>query len=227
MTGFKHQQADVPQGQNSASGALHARKRHAGALVRVNLPPLMGLRDAALAGAEKLILLCGTEPEFSLFSQIAPAMAEMFRDAADACNATIGMFNNPDTRTRETRLLNHVMILAEISGALADFSRLSRRMADAVTSDAAGNAEFDTAYLSRLNDRMGTIGKNLFAQLGDAFVRYHDRIVRYRSYAVKNLSRENAERYNLAYGAAAEKYRKIIKNISKNIQHTKIRSVSE
>lgn len=227
MTGSKCQNSNVSQGQHHDPEASHARKRCAGALVRANLPPLMGLRDAALASAEKLLLFCGKTPDNGTFSLIAPAIAGMFRDAADACSGIIGMFNNPDTRARETRLMNHVEILAEISGALADFSLLSGRMAGAVTSDAAGNAEFDSAYLARLNKRMSRIGEELFAQLGDAFVRYHDRIVRYRSYAVKNLSRENAERYNLAYGAAAEKYRNITKNIYKNIQNTKIRSVSE
>ena len=127
----------------------------------------------------------------------------------------------------ETQLSKARASAASAEQALADCSVLSRRMTDAVTTDAAGDAEFDSAYLTRLNDRMDTIGKALFAQLGDAFVRYHERIVRYRSYAVKNLSRENAERYDLAYGYAAGKYRDVMNNICKNIQHIKIRSVSE
>ncbi len=227
LTGTRHHLSGVFQDHSHDPAASHARKRHAGALVRVNLPPLMGLRDAALAGAEKLLSLCGNDPGCDTLFEIAQPLAEMFHDAADACGKIIGMFNNPDTRARETRLLNFVTTLADISGALADCSVLSRRMTNAVTTDAAGDAEFDSAYLTRLNDRMDTIGKALFAQLGDAFVRYHERIVRYRSYAVKNLSRENAERYNLAYGNAAGKYRDVMKNICKNIQHIKIRSVSE
>ena len=196
--------------------------------MRVNLPPLMGMRDAALVNAEKLLKLCAGEPDIAEINAVAPAMAAMFDDALNICYKTIGMFNNPDTIARETRLLNHVDILAEISGALKDFSLLNTRMTAAVKSDAAGDVDFDSAYITRLDGRMGNIGRELAAQLCDAYERYHERIIRYRAYAVKNLSPENAGRYRLAYESAFGKYNAIVENIcSKNISTSKMRSVSE
>ena len=101
-------------------------------------------------------------------------------------------------------------------------------MTEAVTSDAAGDADFDNAYISRLDSRMNNVGRELAAQLYDAYQRYHDRIVRYRSYAVKNLSPENAGRYQQAYDVTVDKYKTVIEKICNNhISTSKTRSLSE
>ena len=178
----------------------------------------MGLRDAALAAAEELLVACdGLSPEV-IFDRLGPAIAEMFGDAADASRKIIGMFNNPDTLARESRLLNNVGILAEISGALADFRDLDERMLAAVAAD-TGKSGGDQEYAARLTSRLTDIVAALTAQLHDAYARYHGRLVRYRSYAVQNLSAENAERYRLAYDAAAAGYRETIDFIKTQISN--------
>ena len=228
LTGFENQHQKVSQGQKFDPEFFRVSKRRAVALVKVNLPPLMGMRDAALASAEILLKKCAGTPEISLINSVAPAMADMFSEALDVCCKTISMFSNPDTVARETRLLNHIGILTELSAALKDFSLLNARMTEAVTSDAAGDADFDNAYISRLDSRMNNVGRELAAQLYDAYQRYHDRIIRYRSYAVKNLSPENAGRYQQAYDVTVDKYKTVIEKICNNhISISKTRSLSE
>ena len=58
MTGQPHQIQLSGQDRNGEPAPVYARKRHAGHLVRVNLPPLMGQRDAALDQAEKTLAGC-------------------------------------------------------------------------------------------------------------------------------------------------------------------------
>ena len=190
------------------------RKRHAGRLVRINLPPLMGQRDAALDWAEKI--LAGNDNGQLIASDTAAAIAVMYADAERDCIKIIGMFNNPDTIARESRLLNNVRILAELASALADFYRLQCHMTAAVEADAAGTAESNRIYVDALDARMHRIAAELSAQLGDARNRYRQRIARYRDYAVKNLSPENADRYRSAYDAVSARYSELCANIAVN-----------
>ena len=152
----------------------------------------------------------------------------MFRDAVNVGERIIGMFNNPDTIARESRLLNNAGILAEISGALANFAALNRRMNAAVAADnTAGDRDGECDYIAHLNRRMTDIGAALAAQLCEAYGRYRERLVRYRDYTVKNLSPENAERYHLAYRNAYAGYQKTIDSILQTISTSKSRSFSE
>ena len=228
LTGRNDHRPSEPRNHRGDSEVPPARPHRAGALVRVNLPPLMGLRDAALTGAEKLLAVCGELPPDTVIHVLGPAVAGMFKDAVDAGERIIGMFNNPDTIARESRLLNNAGILAEISGALADFAALNRRMNAAVEADStAGDRDGDRDYIAHLNRRMADIGAALAAQLCEAYGRYHERLVRYRDYAVKNLSPENAERYHLAYQTAYAGYRKTIDSILQTISTSKPRSFPE
>ena len=132
---------DLSADQSASAGAV--RKHRAGALVRSNLPPLMGRRDAVLDAAETLIMVAKTDPDVhreTLFSYLSGLFA-----AADSNTARIsGMFNNQDTAAREQRLALHIGILAKLSASLDDFRTLEVRMqkAAALYADDPGN-EFD------------------------------------------------------------------------------------
>lgn len=211
MTGLLHQNDFQPQERTCAPDFERARKRHAGHLVRINLPPLMGQRDAALDWAAKA--LEDNDGSSIVDAATANAVAVMYADAARDCSKIIGMFNSPDTIARESRLLNNVRILAELSSALADFYRLQSHMTAAVETDAAGDTGSNQLYVQTLDQRMMRIAAELSAQLGDARKRYRHRIYRYRDYAVKNFSPENAGRYRSAYDAVSGKYAEMCANI--------------
>jgi len=215
LTGSPHQIQLSGQDRTGEPAPVCARKRHAGHLVRINLPPLMGQRDAALDWAEKT--LADYSDGHLIDAAVAAAAAVMYADAEKACSKIIGMFNNPDTISRESRLLNNVRILSELTSALADFYSLRCHMSIAVNGDAAGDEETNRIYVNTLDKRMLHIAAELSAQLGDARNRYRQRIARYRDYAVKNLSPENAGRYRSAYDAAVAGYTGLYANICQQI----------
>ncbi len=189
------------------------RKRRAGSLVRMNLPPTMGQRGAVLdlAGMtlEKIRSLAW-DKEFC--RELFPEISAFLRIAVNDTVKVLGMLNNPDTIVREKRLLMHLNILSELSDALTNFSELSINMC----SDAnAADNEFDVSYVEKVDSRMMIVGEQLFAQLLDTYARKHDKISRYRDYAVKNLSRDNFERYDQAYRSVMERYAGFVDKISK------------
>ena len=100
-----------------------------------------------------------------------------------------------------------------------------QRMLAAVAAD-AGKSEDDRTYTDRLGERFTGVAALLTAQLRDAYERYHGRLVRYRAYAVQNLSAENAERYRLAYDSAAAGYRETIDFIKTQISNSKTEELS-
>lgn len=202
------------ENHSTASGDT-VRKRRAGTLVRMNLPPTMGQRGAVLdlAGMtlEKIRTL---EWDKDFCREIFPEISDFLRIAVADTIKVLGMLNNPDTIAREKRLLMHLNILSELSDALTNFSELSVDMC----SDAnAVENEFDSDYVKKVDSRMAIVGEQLFAQLLDTFARKHDKISRYRDYAVKNLSRDNFERYDQAYRSVMERYADFVDKISKII----------
>ena len=164
--------------EKSAVGRV--RKHRAGALVRSNLPPLMGRRDAVLDAAETLIQVAKNAPDVhrgTLFSYLSGLFS-----AADANTARIsGMFNNSDTAAREQRLALHLGILAKLAASLDDFRALETRMQEAAAlyADDPGN-EFDGECMGRINTRLSTIEHHLLEQLCEYFDRVKARIARYR-----------------------------------------------
>ncbi|MBE6376892.1 MAG: hypothetical protein E7050_10560 [Lentisphaerae bacterium] len=191
---------DLPElGKERIPADAAVRKHRAGALFRVNLPPLMGRRDAVLDAAETLIRVSGrigaAERE-TLYSYLHGLFA-----AAESNTSRIsGMFNNHDTVAREQRLSLHIGVLAKLSASLDEFCMLKMRMLEAALlyADDPTN-EFDTAYTEKVNERMLSIEENLLAQLSGYFDRVRERIARYRLYAVKNFSKEYLDRYQKSY----------------------------
>lgn len=198
------------------------RKHRAGALVRMNLPPLMGRRDAVLDAAETLLDIADKIADSRVvFSYLNGLFA-----AADDNTARIsGMFNNSDTAARERRLSIHIGILAKLAASLDEFAMLNAQMhaAAAFYADDPGN-EFDPECTGRINERMSAVEKNLFAQLREYYSRVRARIARYRQYAVKNFSKEYWECYRKSYLSVMERCNVAFKQFSVQISTPKVRS---
>ena len=188
-----------------AIAADSIRRRRAGALVRINLAPMMGRRDAVLDAASALIE--ALENGCPLDNPVAFSYLHGLFKAADRNTFRIsGMFNNADTVAREQRLAMHIGILAKLAASLDEFCALKSRMhsAAAFYADDPGN-EFDPACTGRINQRLAVVEENLLAQLCEYFNRVRARIARYRQYAVKNFSEEYLDRYQKSYFSVVER----------------------
>jgi hypothetical protein len=211
----------------STHGTDTVRKHRAGALVRRNLSPLMGRRDAVLDAAALLIGYAETDPAENreiLFSYLHGLL-----QAADSNTDRIsGMFNNQDTVAREQRLALHIGILAKLAASLDDFRALEVRMqkAAALYADDPGN-EFDAECTGRINTRLSTIEHNLLEQLCEYFDRVRARIARYRQYAVKNFSKEYLDCYQRSYMSVKVRCDEAFELFSVKISTPNMRSFSD
>ena len=214
---------DILNGEDSRV----VRRHRAGALIRRNLPPLMGRRDAVLDAAEALIRVAKTDPDIhrgTLFSYLNALFA-----AADSNTARLsGMFNNQDTVARDQRLALHIGILAKLAASLDDFRALEVRMqkAAALYADDPGN-EFDAECTGRINTRLSTIEHNLLEQLCEYFDRVQARIARYRQYAVKNFSKEYLDCYQKSYMSVKIRCDEAFELFSVKISTPNMRSFSD
>ena len=205
--------------QNPVAG--ESRKRRAGALVRINLPPLMGRRDAVLDAAETLI--SSVESGFNGdLEKVFSYLNGLFSAANENTERLSGMFNNSDTSAREQRLALHIGILAELAAALDGFCALKRRMhsAAALYENDPGN-EFDAECTSRINRRLSSVESHLLDQLCEYFDRVKARIARYRQYAVKNFSKEFLECYSKSYDSVVSRCNEAFEQFSVKISTQK------
>lgn len=197
------------------------RRHRAGALVRINLAPMMGRRDAVLDAASTLVHAL-KEDQLADNQTVYSYLNGLFTAADRSTFRISGMFNNADTVAREQRLAVHIGNLAKLAEALDEFSELKTRMHSAVAFYADDPAsEFDSDYSDRINQRLSVIERNLLAQLYEYFDRVGARISRYRQYAVKNFSKDYLERYRKSYFSVMEKcdqaFEKFsVKNINPN-----------
>ncbi len=203
------------------------RKHRAGALVRGNLAPLMGRRDAVLDAAETLIKIARNTPD-SERRTLFHYLNELFAAADLNTTRLSGMFNNQDTIAREQRLALHIGILAKLSASLDEFRILEDRMhtAAAFYANDPGN-EFDSECTARINRRLSDIEKNLLEQLCEYFDRVRARIARYRQYAVKNFSKELFERYQKSYHSVIERCDEAFVQFSIQISTNNTRSIPD
>lgn len=191
-------------------------KHRANALVRINLPPLIGRRDAVLdaAGALMDILAeCGDMKE-----TVFHYLNGLFAAAALNTTRISGMFNNSDTAAREKRLAIHIGILAELASALDDFCVLRKRMHDAASmyaDDPVGG--FDAVFAEQTDERMSSAEKSLLDQFCGYFDRTRGRIARYRHYAVKNFSKDYLECYQKSYRSVIDRCNEAFEQLSVKI----------
>lgn len=168
----------------------------------MNLPPIMGRRDAVLDAAEALLQVV-RQCRYPERGQIFSHLHKLFSEAEFSTERIRGMFNNSDTAAREKRLSTHIGILSKLAGALDDFCLLRTRMLEAVSFYAGDQSgEFDEACSARIDSRMSEVEHRLLDQLCEYFQRVRERIFRYRQYAVKSFSKEYLECYRKSYSAS-------------------------
>lgn len=187
----------------------NSRQRHqANALLKLNLPPLMGRRDAAYDCAVDQIL-----------SPLRPAAdkavaAQLLRTTVRDSETVLGMLSNPDTELRERTLLAHFWKLLNLALLLENFGEVG----DQLNFDqAAVKNEILFKPDEKEFDREVTELCDCEEKVVDAMRRLCERvkprIIRYRAYATQNFSSSNAERYRKAYHSYMTIYSEESRNI--------------
>ena len=178
-----------------------ADARTASGLLRMNIAPLLACRDAAfdIASAqvndENFAQRSGDERRAAYLS-----IAAQLKNACESTSRMAMLFNSPDTRARETRLLKHFLMLWKLGSSLKNISDLPELTFEDAESDITeGISGIDNREACRISNVMCGVEAELFAQLISSLRRSQQRVNRYREYILKNFSEENARRYNASY----------------------------
>ena len=108
----------------AAASMLHPRR--AGAMVKMNLPPLMGRRDAAYDAASELITgkLFPEDVARGIRVSVYNPLLELLDAVENDTRALLAMLASPDTEARERRLLAYITMLKSAVLALRSFAEL-------------------------------------------------------------------------------------------------------
>ena len=200
--------------QELISGTDPVLKRPADWLLKVNLPPLLGRRDAAFDIAEKLICegdFANCKCRFEVYWKISRLLKQVCRDSRQI---TL-MLCNPDTRERERRLLALNVMLDTLGASLANFFELRDMMEKDIFHDAMSIADGDESKL--VFTSFSNMENDLLARMQEGFRRSHWRVVRYRTYAEKSFSAVNAERYRKAYSTCVRHNESLFKQLGTDL----------
>lgn len=152
-------------------------------LVKRNLPPFMGRRDAAMdrIAVPEDIFTRPAEERFRAYRRIGA----LTRSALDDTGAVLRMLSSPDTKRREGRLETILRIDQEMIDALAGMAQtqvlLSARRPEGCTGDT--------------DDAVSRCESVILNEFREILVATRPQIDRYRGYIVKSFSPANLERY--------------------------------
>lgn len=199
--------------QDLISGTGEGAYSSADWLLKANLPPLMGRRDASFDIAEQLVrngdfASCNAGSRFEAYWKIS----RLLKDSCVCSRQILLMLNSPDTRNRERRMLAHCAMMDSLGATLANFFELRNMSSCDVFRDAMGAMEDEEAknILASLND----MEQDLLTRMRESFGRSHWRVVRYRTYAGKSFSTVNAERYRRAYSSMVKHYESMLEQFN-------------
>ena len=180
-------------------------------LVKQNLPPLMGRRDAAYDQATDLL-------ESDLFSrdetgrrQLYGRLCELFDRAVEDTEAILITLASPDTETREKRQLSFFILLRSISIVLDDLSGLEKELFSGENPTLTDLAIHQSEEATLRGEKMLSEAEiNVVNQLRFYCESARPKMERYREYTSKSFSKLYASRYQKAYEAYQRIYREEI-----------------
>ena len=170
--------------------------RRANTLGKMNLPPLMGRRDAAYDEAAKMLVgdffAFGEEERRRRYRRIGT----LLRCAEADTTAILELLSSPDTTVRERKLRAFFNMLAKTVTALEWFIELESTVFSDGDEQLRDFKEVQTgAELARGERMVAETEQDIVNQLRNFFERTQPRVMHYRGYARKSFSPDNAERY--------------------------------
>ena len=194
-------------GQLRSPADVRQDGRRIAAVLKLNIAPLMGRRDAAV---DRAVDSFGADI-FSLPEEKRIAhyirISRLLELAMNDCDAIISGLSSQDTITREKRLRAFLSMLRDMivtikastvleNVILLEGSEVFRELSVEVTGKQLAESE---------QVLCGT-EINLVNRLRDFFARTLPRLNRYREYARKNFSRVYADKYSVSYRSYFEVY---------------------
>lgn len=194
-------------GQLRSPADVRQDGRRVAAVLKLNIAPLMGRRDAAVDRAADSfgadIFSLSEEKRIAHYIRISRLLELAMND----CDAIIAGLSSQDTITREKRLRAFLSILRDMvvtikastvleNVILLESSEVFRELSVEVTGKQLAESE---------QVLCGT-EINLVNRLRDFFARTLPRLNRYREYARKNFSRVYADKYSVSYRNYFEVY---------------------
>lgn len=179
-------------------------------LIKMNLPPLIGRRDAAVdAIGEALgIDLFELEPAArqELYRKVAALLSGIQADTKNI----LAMLSSPDTASRERRMLAFWTLLFEVAFCLETLAFTDARLAldpEVATEGfiTSGNSAKNPVFSELSNCEIRLVNR-----LRELFESGSVRLTRYREYTAKSFSKPNASRYRKSY----DEYRRIYGDFS-------------
>lgn len=180
----------------SAPGA----RRRVDHLVKMNLIPVFGRRDAAFDRVLELVRMeiftLSPEERLQNFANIKRLLRRVKQDT----RKILSILSNADTISRENKFLNFVMLLDYAADALESFAVFSNHLIQH-RNDINNFSPLQSGIelVTREEDMIAT-EISLVNQLREFLERAEPRVNRYREYAAKSLSASYAERYTSSYG---------------------------
>jgi len=196
----------VSEGRN-APAEIRGGGRKIDPVLKVNLAPLMGRRDAAFdraAGAiGSGILAMPGERRHAVYDRISQLLTLAVQD----CDMIISGLSSQDTILREKHLRSFIFTLRAAAATLGDFTTLGSLLkTDAQKAIAEFDAQQEKLRLAQSEKLLDSTEENLLDLMCRLFASTHPRMARYREYAKKSFSTVYAEKYTVAYRSYFEVY---------------------
>ncbi len=186
-------------------------------LVKMNLPPLMGRRDAAFDKAAEIIagdVFAGEERERN---NVYTVLGTLLNSAADDTRAILATLSSPDTEAREKQMLSFLELLHDITRSLGDFTRLEHELFSeentALREFAVSRTE---AEIARSERTISEAEINIVNLMRAYFERSLPKVARYREYTGKSFSKAYASRYHKSYEVYSKLYSELSHAVPSN-----------
>ena len=173
-------------------------RRSTGTLLRLNLAPIMGRRDAAYDA------VAGYAAGPCIFSQV-PELLRLLWSAEKDSVEVLSLLSSPDTIDRERNMLEHIRKLIRLLQVLEAWSgsRKRKNFADCIEEDIA-----DDPVIPTVVTRISSLIRHAVPHLE-----------RYRAYAEKSASVSHADRYNKSYSFYHEIYQDCLPVCTKTVEN--------